>query len=553
MPSAKAIRELMARPLYHPEGYYFDARAADAAVGFFRYYLTHSKGRKAGQAFILARWQVTIIRDIFGWKRPDGTRQYSTVYIEVPRKNGKSTMFAGVALLCLTGDHEAGAEVYSVAGDRKQAGIVYRIAKRMVKQNRYLSSIIRMYGGDAPMGVKSMNVPGTDSVYEVLSSDASLAFGSNPSAIIFDELHVQPNKKLWDAIKSGQGAREQPLLAAITTAGVDRTSLCYEQHEYALELLSGGIVNPSYYPVIYAASLDDDWTDQRIWAMCNPNLGESLNIRFFQDQVTEAKHVPSAENAFKRWYLNIWTSQIDRWLSMDLWDMCDAGELTEEQLLGMRCYGGIDLSSTVDLTAFVLVFVVAEPIADAAEDEPQFNYRFYIKSYCWCPEETAEERTQKSNVPYLTWADQGHLYLTPGNVIDYARVRVKVLELAEKYDIAEIAIDRWNAHQIEQELKDEGITMVPYGQNYRDMSAPSKKLEVLLASRMLHTFNNPALRWMASNVAAETDALGNIRPSRKVSPEKIDSIVALIMAIGRAILKPKEAASVYKKRGMKSL
>lgn len=515
--------------MIHPKGYYFDEEAAADAVAFFEEYLVHVKGVRAGQPFLLEKWQTQIVKDIYGWKRPDGTRQYRTAYIEVPRKNGKSTMGAGFALKGLLADGEEGAEVYSVAGDHKQARVVFDIAKHMAEENEMLREMTQRYK------YSITDIAGHSS-YKAIVAVADSAHGSNPSTVIFDELHVQKNRDLWDAIVTGQGAREQPLLMAITTAGFARNTICREQHDYARKVLDGIIDDPSFYPVIYAADEDADWTTPKTWAKANPNLGVSVELGFFKEQVRQAVEQPSKENSFKRLHLNIWTEQDIRWIPMKHWDECDDGDVALEDLEGCACYAGLDLASTTDIAAFVLVFPV--------------DGRLYVRPWFWVPKANARKREQTDRVPYLQWEKEGYIELTQGNVIDFTVIRGRIKELGERFDIREIAVDRWNSQQLQTELSGDGFEMVPFGQGYASMSAPTRALEIAFMDKKLAHFGNPVLRWMASNVAVEQDAADNMKPSKKHSYEKIDGIVALIMALGRVIVQEEEAGSVYDERGL---
>ena len=537
-PRKKAVKKKAAKPrkkmkklvrLEHPPGYYFDDDAAHAACWFFEHYLHHIEGEFAGRPFKLEPWQRDIVSDIYGWTRPDGTRQYRTVYIEIPRKNGKSTLGAGFALYGLHADHEPGAQVYSVAGDRLQAGIVFNIAKKMCERNERLNAATKMY-------VKAMTVEHTGSRYWVLSKEANAAMGYNPSTTVFDELHVQPNRDLWDAMVTGMGARRQPLLITITTAGYDRHSICWEQHEYARRILEGTHSDPAYYPVIFAAAENDNWQKPRTWAKANPNLGVSLKIDFFRDQVTQAIESPSKENIFRRLYLNQWTEQDVRWLNMDKWDACAKSDIDIEDLKGKLCFAGLDLASTTDVAAFVMAFPI--------------DGKVYVLSEFWIPSEGAHQRERIDRVPYVQWAKAKLVHRTEGNVIDFTRIRKRINELGELYNIKEIAIDRWNAGQIQTELGGDGFEVVPFGQGFASMSAPTKKLEVVMLERSLVHFGNPVLRWMAANVSVEDDAAGNIKPSKKKSSEKIDGIVALIMALGRMIADEGEKKSKYETAGL---
>jgi phage terminase large subunit-like protein len=504
---------------------WYDKEAADRAVGFFRDCLTHVKGEKAGQPFELDNWQENIVSAMFGWKRTDGTRRFRTAYIEIPRKNGKSTLCAGLALYMLFSDGEAGAEVYSAAAEREQASIVFDIAAQMVGAEPILR-------GNSKTFRKSIAVEKTASSYKVLSADAYTKHGLNASAIIFDELHAQPNRDLWDVLATSTGARISPLTIAITTAGFDRNSICWEQHEYASKVRDGIIEDDSFLPVIYGADKDDNFMSKKTWKKANPAFGISIREDYLEREAFKANELPSYENTFRRLHLNQWTEQATRWLPMDRWD--EAEPFAEFD--GRPCWGGLDLASTTDIAAFVLA---------CPDDEGGVD----VYSTFWIPSENAHRREKRDRVPYSTWVKQGMIRATDGDVIDYDQIREDILEMSKQFNIQEIAVDRWNSTQLVTQLDGEGLSVAMFGQGYRSMSAPSKELEALVMSKKLHHAGNPVMRWMMSNVAIESDPAGNIKPSKKKSTEKIDGIVALVMALARAG-QAGNIGSIYDNRGM---
>jgi phage terminase large subunit-like protein len=495
---------------------YFDADAATNAVRFFPGVLRHVKGKLAGQPLELQAWQANIVATLFGWRRPDGTRRYRTAYIEIPRKAGKSTLASGIALLLLYYGNEPGAEIYSCASDRDQAAIVFEIAKENVLQCGRLNARSKLYQRSIVHFDPKSGAP--KGSYKVLSAEAASKHGYNPSAIIFDELHAQPNRDLWDVMKTGTGARSQPLTVALTTAGYDRHSICWEVRQQAVAVRDG-MQNESMLPVIYGAEPDDDWQSPETWQKAQPNLGVSVPMSFYRDECENAKQSPAFENTFRRLYLNQWTEQAVRWLPMDAWRKC-AGEFDPT---GLPCYAGLDLSTTTDLSALVLAFRMPDG-------------GVYIEPHFWAPRENARRRSRVDGVPYEDWARDGYLTLTDadeGKVVDYGRIKREILELREKYDIQEIAIDRWNATQLAMELSGEGFVVSPHGQGYASMSGPSKEFEKVVFGGTLRHPGSPVLDWMAGNVAVEQDAAGNLKPSKKVSTERIDGIVAAVMAVGK--------------------
>jgi len=515
--------------------FHFDKRAADIAQRFFERILRHTKGEWSGKLFKLPKWQRDVTRDIFGWKRSDGTRRYRTVYIEIPRKNGKTTWAAGIPLFSLFADDEPGAEVYSAAADREQASLVFNTAKEMFEQAPELQE----HGQAFKRIIVSNGFP--QGVYRVLSADAYTKHGLNASCIVFDELHAQPSRELWDVLTTSTGARRQPLTIAITTAGFDRESICWELHEYARKVRDGIIEDPTFYPVIYAADESDDWTNEATWRKANPNLGVSVKLEYLRTEYQRARMTPAYQNTFRRLHLNEWTQQDSRWLDITAWNKC--GDPVDVKLLeGATCYAGLDLASSSDIAALVLCFP-----AESGEDE-----RYVWLPFFWVPQENLVERARKDRVPYDAWARDGLITATPGNVIDYERIARDIEALGQRFNIKEIAFDRWGAVQLSQQLAGAGFTMIGFGQGFASMSQPTRELlRVVLDGKLRHN-GNPVLRWMADNLVVTQDPAGNIKPNKAKSREKIDGIVAGVMALDRAMRNANEGKSVYESRGFDS-
>lgn len=511
----------------------FDEAKARLTVEFINC-LKHTKGRWRGQPFELLPWQERIIRDVFGTVKANGFRQYNTAYVEIPKKNGKSELAAGVALYMTCGDGEWGAEVYGCASDRQQASIVFDVAVDMVDQCPALKKRIKPV-----MSVKRLVFKPTNSFYQVLSAEAYTKHGLNVHAVIFDELHSQPNRELFDVMTKGSGdARTQPLYFLITTAGTDRHSVCFEQHQKADDILQGRKIDNTFYPVIYGAGDDDDWASERVWFQANPSLGHTIDIEKVRNAYLSARDNPAEENIFRQLRLNQWVKQSTRWMQMEKWDG-SAFSVDEEDLVGRDCYGGLDLSSSVDITAFVLVF----PPRDDTEN-------YVLLPYFWIPEENLIKRVRRDHVPYDIWAKQGFLMTTEGNVIHYGFIENFIDGLGKKFHIKEIAFDRWGAVQMVQNLEGLGFTVVPFGQGFKDMSPPSKELMKLTLEKKLAHGGQPVLRWMMDNIFVRTDPAGNIKPDKEKSTEKIDGAVAAIMALDRAIRNGGSTGSVYDERGI---
>ena len=514
----------------------FNEDAANHVVEFFAKHLRHTKGRWCGQPFELMDWQRDdLIMPLFGWMDSEGDRRYRIAYIEMGKKNGKSSLCGGIALYLLAGDAEPGSQVYCGAASRDQAGIVYREASEMAKASPLLRDYIIPRDS-----VKHLALPSTNSFLRAIAAEHLTAEGFDAHGVIFDELHAQRNRDLWDALRYAGAARRQPLLVSITTAGWDRHSICYEQHTHAEQVLEGSLHDDQFFAYIKAAPVDADWTDPKIQAMANPSLGEIIRVKDLAADCKEAQESPARENAFRRYRLCQWTEQDVRWLSMEKWDLCD-GEVDAEELVGRTCYAGLDLAMTTDLTALVLLF-------------PDEDGGFDLLSYFWAPEVNARRRSRIDRVPYMDWAKQALLTLTEGDVTDYAVLRRDINEIAEKYSIREMAFDRlFQGAQLGVELRDDGLPMISFGQGFLSMAAPTLAFERLVLGCKLRHGGHPIMRWMAANVTVEQDAAGNIKPSKVKSTERIDGIVSAIMAIGLSDAAPGDKGSVYDERGLLTL
>ena len=430
-----------------------------------------------------------------------------------------SELAAAVALLLTCGDGEERAEVYGCAADRQQAAIVFDVAADMVRMCPALNKRVKILTSQK----RIVYIP-TNSFYQVLSAEAYSKHGFNIHGVVFDELHTQPNRKLFDVMTKGSGdARMQPLYFLITTAGTDTNSICYEVHQKAKDILEGRKHDPTFYPVIYGADESEDWTDPKVWKKANPSLDKTIGMDKVVAACNSAKETPGEENAFRQLRLNQWVKQAVRWMPMEKWDKCKV-DFDEDMLAGRICYGGLDLSSTTDITAFVLVF----PPTD--EDN-----HYYVLPYFWLPEETLPLRVRRDHVPYDVWERQGYLKTTEGNVVHYGFIENFIDELGQKFHIKEIAFDRWGAVQMSQNLEGLGFTMVQFGQGYKDMSPPTKELMKLTLEQTLAHNGHPVLRWMMDNIFIRRDPAGNIKPDKEKSTEKIDGAVAMIMALDRAI------------------
>lgn len=529
----------------HARGLHFDEERAQHVIDFFQF-LKHSKGEWAGQVITLEPWQQFYLWVLFGWINESGIRRFKTSYLEVSRKNGKTTLLAGVGLYLLVADSEPGAEVYTAATKRDQARISHSEATRMVKKSRFLLGKISIYKDN-------LNVPLTDSKFEPLGRDSDTMDGLNVHGAVIDELHAHKTREVWDILDTATGSRRQPLLAAITTAGFDRTSICFEQHTYTKSVLDGSVEDDEHFGLIYTLDEDvkdadgnivepgDDWEDESTWIKANPNLGVSKKILDMRRKAKRAKEMPGSLNSFLRKELDIWTQSASQWMNMEKWLACGT-QVHEAGLRGRRCFAGLDLSSTTDISALVLVFP-----PEIEEDPYQLLFRFFV------PQEAMHIRTKRDRVPYETWVRQGFITATPGDVIDYKYIYQQFDEDAQSFDLTEIAFDRWGATKVYQDMEEKGATMIQFGQGFASMSAPMKELEnLVLAGRIAHG-NNPVANWMMGNVVAIEDPAGNKKPDKSRSREKIDGIVATIMGLDRAIRNEGDESSVYEERELRTL
>lgn len=535
----QAVRRHVADLAASASDLYFDKNAAQLVISFFAL-LKHSKGEWAGQTIELEGWQQFVVWVLFGWRRADGTRRFRTAYVEVARKNGKSTLGAGIGLYLMVADGEPGAEVYTAATKRDQARISHAEATRMVKASQPLRKRITIHRDN-------LFIDGTASLFKPLGADSDTMDGLNVHGAIVDEVHAHKSRGTWDALDTATGSRRQPLLFGITTAGFNRQSICWELHQYTEQVLSGAIRDDSWFGIIFTLDRDDDgeiddWDDESNWIKANPNLGVSKKWDDMRRKARKAREMPSALNVFLRKELDVWTQAAVRWVNRDHWNQCGQA-VDADGLRGRTCYGGLDLSSKIDVTAWVLVF------------PPQVEGGLYqVLCRFFIPEDAMRARSRRDRVPYEAWVREGYMQSTPGNVVDYEWIVAQIDEDMQRYDIREVAFDRWGASRIQTTLMDMGGDdfLVQFGQGYRSMSPPMKELEKLILGHQIAHGNNPVLTWMADNLVSRQDPAGNIKPDKQKSTEKIDGMVALIMALDRAI-RHQSKKSVYDERGIRTL
>jgi phage terminase large subunit-like protein len=543
------LRDLAEGPA---RGLEWSPEAARHALDFFGF-LCHSKGEWRGKPLALSPWQQFIVGSLFGWVNPDGYRRFRLAYNELARKNGKSTMAAGIGLYLAFFSGEGGAEVYTAATKRDQARIVHNEAVRMVRAQLELRKLVTV-------NKDNLSDPASDSKYEPLSKEADTLDGLNPSGVIVDELHAHKTREMLDVLETATGSRREPLLFIITTAGVaGAPSVCLEMHDYAVKVLEGQVEDDSLFAYVAAIDAGDDWKDEACWSKANPNLGVSVKLDDLRRKRNKAVEMPSAQATFRQKHLNEWVQAVEVWLPDDRWMRPPNAEpLDAAALEGRECYGGLDLANTLDLCAFVLAFPRGEqrPVEralargeEATEDAPErpplvLAEGYDLLAWFWVPEECAAERERANRTHYRTWIDQGLVQATENDVTDYDVVRGDLVAIGRRYHVRAIAFDPFNATQLANQLTQDGFSLVRFGQNMGNFNEPMTALEKLAREGRLRHGGNPVLRWMVGNVTAVRNGLGHVMPSRKKSADKIDGAVATIMALSQAMLAPPAGPSI---------
>ncbi len=530
VPACSFVKQAVQRQLndlrrWGAEGgdYYFDEKEASRPCWFIEN-LTHTKGELAGRAIHLEPWQCFLLTTLFGWKAKAGNRRFRSAYVEVARGNGKSTLLSGIGLFCLCADHEPGAEVYSFATTREQAKIVFGDAQTMARGNRALQEA---YGLEVT--AHALYVPATNSTFQAKSAEGSTLDGLNTHLAIIDELHAHKKRDVFDVVETSLGKRRNSLMVSITTAGVDRTGICYEQRTLVTKILSGSLQDESYFGIIYTLDPDDDWKSDEALAKANPNWGVSVRPEVIRALQAKAIATPSAENNFKTKHLDVWCNADVGWMDMKAWDACADESLDESDFDGESCWLGLDLASTSDMTAKVKIF----------QRKIDGSSHYYLFGDYWLPR-TAIERGVNSQ--YQGWEYLGYLHVCEGPVTDFAEIRDSILEDCGRYSVQSVAYDPFQAVQLSKELSDDGVPMVLCKQTVANLSDPMKQFQALVLDHRLHFNGDPVLTWMVSNVVCHVDVKENIYPRKDAPENKIDGVVAGIMALSRALLNDEHRA-----------
>lgn len=498
-----------------PKLYYFDEAAADYAVRFFGL-LRQYKGEWAGKPFTLQPWQEYMVRQLFGWKRiADGYRMYRKAYIELPRKNGKSTLCAGLGLLLAFADGEPGAEVYTLANDRDQAHIVFNAAKVMADTSPVLSERVNSMQ-------TSIVQESSHSVLRSLSSEAKTKAGYDVSGGIVDELYAFDDEELVDLIMTGTGARKQPLIIEITTAGFDQESICYRTYEYAKNVANGTMQDPSFFCLIYEADPTDDWTLPATWYKANPSLGVTIQESYLASECQQAINQPSKQNAFRRLFLNQWTQQSVRWLDMTYYDKCVPKQPKPLVVTGRACFTGLDLARTIDLVGVMEVWA-----PDPLDPKGKWN----LVPMAFIPEDNLRARSRADHVPYDLWVEQGFIVTTPGNICDYDFIQDYLTKRREITKANDLVGDPWNFSQLSNNLQKDGWNVIEARQGFKTMSPVAKMLQRLIMSGQIDIPVNPVLRWMFDNVCILEDPAENIKPVKRTKAAHIDLVIATLCAL----------------------
>lgn len=480
--------------------------------------LTHTSGPFARQPFDLRRWQQGIVRAVFK-TGPLGRRVYRTVLLMLPRKNGKTELIAALAIVFLLFDGVIGGVIICAAADLEQASLIFDAIVTMIRNDPELEAQVEII-----VSQKRIVHRASGSLIRAVSGEVFNKHGLNCSVVLYDELHCAPNRDLWDVLATSQGAHAQPMMIAISTAGYDKHSILWELYQHAKRVRETPSLDPTFLPLLFEAPADADWTDERVWKQANPALGDFRSLEEMRVLAARAQQIPAQEMTFRRLYLNQWTESAERWVSLADWDACAvalARDAFRAALHGRRCYVGLDLSSTTDLTALVAAF--------PDDDGPGFD----VLAQLFCPTENILKRVTRDRVPYDQWVRDGFLIPTPGNRVDYEVVRRVLNDWALEFDVREVAFDPWNATDLISRLDGDGFTCVPIRQGWASLNAPTKSLEKAILSRTLRHDGHPVLRWNIGNSVGEVDAAGNIKLSKKASTERIDGASALVNAVDR--------------------
>ena len=518
--------------------YYFDNRAAESAVRYIETHIRHVKGELAGHPLKLEEWQKKqIIEPLFGWKHIEtGLRKFTSAYVEIPKKSGKSFLAASIAAIFLDIEPEGGSEIVGVAWGRKQAGLVFEATKEVIKKSPRLKSKCKIYRNS----ITAPDHLGGTKTYQILSKEAGGEDGINPQLAIIDELHVHKNNEVLEMVEKSQGARLQPLSFVITTAGSDLYGIGFERHEYAINVAKGIITDESMLVCVYGADPNDDPYDEQTWIKANPNYNISIGKRAYEKEAAKARVSAASLNSFKRYYLNIWTASQDGWINDDVFvksssyeNEVSLGQISQIDFKGCNAYAGLDLSSRSDITAFSLII-------------PK-NGIYYSLNWFFLPEDKGSKSADEGSIKYREWVKNGYIIETPGNVVDYEYIVNYLYDICKQYNVIQMAYDPYNSNHVIPKMIEQGIKteFMEFRQGFISMNAPTKEIQAAIESGKLEHFNNPVLRWMVSNSEVVYDQRDNIKIVKdpRHREKKIDGVISNIMAYGLSMQEPKSKGS----------
>lgn len=509
-------------------GLVWDAAEALTTFSFYEEILCLNGGEFEGKPFLLEPSQKFIVGSLFGWKRQNGYRRFRVAYVEQGKGNGKSPMVGGIGLKMLVADGEPRAEIYAAATKKDQAQILFRDAVAMVDQSPELDAVLLRSGGKG----REWNIadPVSGSFFRTVASDDAQS-GPRPHCALLDEIHEHKTGLMVEMMRAGTKGRRQALIVMITNSGTDRQSVCWSYHQYAAKVCAGQLEDDTFFGYVCALDEGDDpFKDESCWVKANPLLGVSIPKEYIREQVREAKGMPSKESTVRRLNFCQWVEALNPLFSAEVWKAALDADFDPDRLRGRRCYGGLDLGSTTDLTAFALLF---EP----TDDDPHWRQLVWY----WMPDDQIAEKEKRDGVPYLAWRAGGWLEATPGTAVDKRRVLARVVECASRYEIIDIGFDRWRIEDFKMFMADEGVDLplVDFGQGYKDMSPAVDEYERLLISGELKHDGNPIMEWNAASAVADTDPAGNRKLNKQKATGRVDGLVAAVMAAGRAAARNK--------------
>ncbi|MES2787633.1 MAG: terminase TerL endonuclease subunit [Pseudomonadota bacterium] len=532
------LRDLVEGP---KRGLVWDLESAQRAIGYFEDVLCLNGGKFEGKPFDLLGWQDFVVGSLFGWKGPDGLRRFRVAYIETAKGSGKSPLAAGIGLYGLTADNEARAEIYAAATKIDQAKILFRDAIAMVDWSPQLAGRLAISGSKGKEWNLAYNK--TSSFFRPISADDGQS-GPRPHMVLLDEIHEHKTGHVVEMMRAGTKSRAQALIFMITNSGTDKRTVCWEYHEYGAQVCAGQLVDDSFFAFICSLDiLDDPFKDEGCWEKVNPSLAAGIpGLKYLREQVTQAQGMPSKEALVRRVNFCQWTEANSPWISADIWFGCKSSAVLDlKEYHGRSGVAGLDLSSTQDLTALVMIL-------DPVESDPVYR----LIPFFWLPGDGLQSKADKDRVPYLAWRDAGHITALPGRAINKKAVLHRLSELCSQFDIREIAYDRWRIEDLKAMIDEEGLSLPPlssFGQGFKDMAPAVDEFERLMLEQQILHDNNPVMTWNMANAVLDTNPAGDRKITKERATGRVDGAVAAVMAVG-LLSGPVQTVSVYESRGV---